>query len=189
MFIQTEATPNPATLKFIPGQIVHDGDALEFLTPESAEGASPLALRLFGVQGVSSVFFGYDFITITKDAGEWQHIKPALLGAIMEHFMTGQPVVTAINGASMSSDDEEFFEEGDSQIVDTIKELLDTRVRPAVAQDGGDITFRGFKEGIVYLHMRGACAGCPSSTATLKHGIQNLLRHFIPEVQEVEAMQ
>ncbi len=188
MFIQTEATPNPATLKFIPGQTVNQGDAVDFNSPEAAEDQSPLARRLFMIEGVSGVFFGYDFITVTKNDGEWQHLKPAILGAIMEHFMTGEPVLFA-NSAGSIGDDEEFFEEEHRHIVDTIKELLDTRVRPAVAQDGGDITFRGFKQGIVYLNMRGACAGCPSSTATLKHGIQNLLRHFIPEVLEVEAMQ
>ena len=190
MFIQTEATPNPATLKFLPGQTVLESGSADFRDPDEA-GASPLARRLFEIPGVNGVFFGYDFITITKEerdeAGyDWQHLKPAVLGTIMEHFSSGQPVMSG--EVEDGSDDEEFFEEEDSQIVSTIKELLDTRVRPAVAQDGGDITFRGFKEGIVYLHMRGACAGCPSSTATLQYGIQNLLRHFIPEVKEVQAV-
>ncbi|MCB1440617.1 MAG: NifU family protein [Nitratireductor sp.] len=190
MFIQTEATPNPATLKFLPGQVVLDSGSADFRGPDEA-GDSPLAQRLFEIPGVSGVFFGHDFITITKDERDaegfdWPHLKPAVLGAIMEHFMSGQPVM-AKTGAPVDSSDE-FFEKGDEQIVSTIKELLETRVRPAVAQDGGDITFRGFREGTVYLHMKGACAGCPSSTATLKHGIQNLLRHFIPEVQEVEAV-
>ncbi len=191
MFIQTEATPNPATLKFLPGQIVMEEGSLDFRSPHDAT-ASPLASRLFAIDGVSGVFFGTDFVTITKQSDDgaekdWQHLKPAILGAIMEHFMSGEPVI-ADDGAGLGDDGEEFFEEADSQIVDTIKELLDTRVRPAVAQDGGDITFRGFKDGVVYLHMRGACSGCPSSTATLKYGIQNLLRHFIPEVAEVEAV-
>ena len=191
MFIQTETTPNPATLKFLPGQVVLEEGSVDFRSPDEAE-ASPLALRLFEIPGVTGVFFGHDFVSITKEEQDdngfdWQHLRPAVLGAIMEHFVTGQPVMTSTDG-DLSGEGEEFFEEGDEQIVNTIKELLDTRVRPAVAQDGGDITFRGFKEGIVYLHMKGACAGCPSSTATLKYGIQNLLKHFIPEVQEVSAV-
>lgn len=191
MFIQTETTPNPATLKFLPGQVVLEEGSADFRAPEEAE-ASPLALRLFEIPGVTGVFFGHDFISITKEEQDdngfdWQHLRPAVLGAIMEHFVTGQPVMSNTDG-DLAGEGEEFFEEGDEKIVSTIKELLDTRVRPAVAQDGGDITFRGFKEGIVYLHMRGACAGCPSSTATLKYGIQNLLKHFIPEVQEVSAV-
>ncbi len=191
MFIQTEATPNPATLKFLPGEVVYKDGSVDFRNPEDA-GVSPLASRLFGIPGVAGVFFGYDFVSITREENDnpgfdWQHLKPAVLGAIMEHFMSGQPVM-ADDAAAAIEDGNEFFEEKDEKIVETIKELLDTRVRPAVAQDGGDITFRGFRDGIVYLHMRGACAGCPSSTATLKHGIQNLLRHFIPEVSEVEAI-
>lgn len=191
MFIQTETTPNPATLKFLPGQVVLEEGSVDFRSPDEAE-ASPLALRLFEIPGVTGVFFGHDFVSITKEEQDdngfdWQHLRPAVLGAIMEHFVTGQPVMSNTAG-DLSGEEEEFFEKGDEQIVITIKELLDTRVRPAVAQDGGDITFRGFKEGIVYLHMRGACAGCPSSTATLKYGIQNLLKHFIPEVQEVSAV-
>ncbi|MBL4893163.1 MAG: NifU family protein [Rhizobiaceae bacterium] len=191
MFIQTETTPNPATLKFLPGQVVLEEGSVDFRSPDEAE-ASPLALRLFEIPGVTGAFFGHDFVSITKEEQDdngfdWQHLRPAVLGAIMEHFVTGQPVMTSTDG-DLSGEGEEFFEEGDEQIVNTIKELLDTRVRPAVAQDGGDITFRGFKEGIVYLHMKGACAGCPSSTATLKYGIQNLLKHFIPEVQEVSAV-
>lgn len=190
MFIQTEVTPNPATLKFLPGRTVLESGTADFASPDGAE-VSPLALRLFEIPGVDGVFFGRDFITITKeeredDGFDWAHLKPAILGVIMEHFMSGQPVMAA--DASAPETGEEFFEADDGHIVETIKELLDTRVRPAVAQDGGDITFRGFKDGIVYLHMKGACAGCPSSTATLKHGIQNLLRHFIPEVSEVEAV-
>ncbi|MGF1621437.1 MAG: NifU family protein [Rhodomicrobiaceae bacterium] len=186
MFIQTEATPNPATLKFIPGADVLPGGAREFRDPGEAEQASPLAARLFGIDGVTGVFLGSDFISVTKSGGEWQHLKPALLGAIMEHYLSGAPVVNDTaksDGHTANADGGE-----DSEIVQTIKELLDTRVRPAVAQDGGDIVFHGYEEGVVYLHMRGACAGCPSSTATLRHGIENLLRHFIPEVEEVRAV-
>jgi Fe-S cluster biogenesis protein NfuA len=187
MFIQTESTPNPATLKFLPGRTVLDAGSADFRAAEEA-GRSPLARKLFEVEGVSGVFFGQDFITVTKSedkGGDWQHLKPAILGAIMEHYASGEP---AVEGEGHTQGGEEFFEEKDGAIVETIKELLETRVRPAVANDGGDITFRGFKEGVVYLHMRGACSGCPSSTATLKYGIQNLLRHFIPEVREVEAV-
>ncbi|MCF3639194.1 NifU family protein [Rhizobium sp. TRM95111] len=188
MFIQTESTPNPATLKFLPGKIVLEQGTAEFRDETEAAAASPLAARLFGIPGVTGVFFGYDFITVTKDSADWQHLKPAILGSIMEHFMSGQP--TLASGAMSASDEPEgeFFDEGDETIVATIKELLETRVRPAVAQDGGDITFKGFRDGKVYLNMKGACSGCPSSTATLKHGVQNLLRHFVPEVQEVEAV-
>jgi Fe-S cluster biogenesis protein NfuA len=190
MFIQTEATPNPATLKFLPGkEVLLDGTA-DFRNADAAREASPLAGRLFAIPGVTGVFFGYDFITVTKDGPDWQHLKPAILGAIMEHFMSGAPVMAAGGQAATDKADQtgEFFAEDDTEIVATIKELLDTRVRPAVAQDGGDITFRGYENGTVFLHMKGACAGCPSSTATLKHGIQNLLRHFVPEVQQVEQI-
>ncbi|MEM5471183.1 NifU family protein [Hoeflea sp. AS60] len=187
MFIQTESTPNPATLKFLPGKVVMNQGTADYRTVEEAGPASPLAAKLFGIPGVTGVFFGYDFITITKDGPEWQHLKPAVLGTIMEHFMSGAPIM-AMGSDSVPASDEEFFEEGDETIVATIKELLESRVRPAVAQDGGDITFRGFRDGKVFLHMKGACAGCPSSTATLKHGIQNLLKHFVPEVREVEAV-
>ncbi len=188
MFIQTEATPNPATLKFLPGKIVIPEGTEDFPNAENAAERSPLAARLFEIPGVSGVFFGHDFVTVTKDGPEWQHLKPAVLGTIMEHFMAGQPVMAASAVASLGNTDGEFFDESDKEIVLTIKELLESRVRPAVAQDGGDITFKGFKEGTVFLSMKGACAGCPSSTATLKHGIQNLLRHFVPEVQQVEAV-
>ena len=189
MFIQTEATPNPATLKFIPGRTVLDTGTMEFASREAA-ARSPLAERLFGVQGVTSVFYGADFVTVTKDDGDWQHLKPAILGAIMEHYMSGAPLLadgTAGNDEALDEQDE-FFSEADADTVATIKDLIETRVRPAVANDGGDITFRGFKDGVVYLNMRGACAGCPSSTATLQHGIQNLLRHFVPDVVEVRPM-
>lgn len=187
MFIQTEATPNPATLKFLPGKVVMETGTAEFRDAGSA-AASPLAARIFAIPGVTGVFFGYDFVTVSKDGPEWLHLKPAILGTIMEHFMSGAPVMGTASTSAQVDGDEEFFDAGDETIVATIKELLDTRVRPAVAQDGGDITFRGFKDGKVFLNMKGSCAGCPSSTATLKHGVQNLLRHFVPEVQEVEAV-
>jgi Fe-S cluster biogenesis protein NfuA len=185
MFIQTESTPNPATLKFLPGETVLGRGTADF--PDAAAAAtSPLARRIFAVEGVAGVFLGSDFVTVTKAPGvEWDHVKPAILGAVMDHFQSGDPVMeqdaatpaahAAHNGA-------------DAAIVEQIKELLDTRVRPAVAQDGGDITFHGFDRGVVYLHMQGACAGCPSSTLTLKMGIENLLRHYIPEVTEVRPV-
>ncbi|WEX09468.1 NifU family protein [Chelativorans sp. AA-79] len=188
MFIQTEATPNPATLKFLPGRVVLEEGTADFRDPEGARTASPLAGRLFDVPGVTGVFFGFDFITVTKEGADWQHLKPAILGTIMEHFMSGQPVMAANDTGDRAAEGGEFFDEADGEIVATIKELLETRVRPAVAQDGGDITFRGYENGTVFLHMKGACAGCPSSTATLKHGIQNLLHHFVPEVQHVEQV-
>ena len=186
MFIQTEATPNPATLKFLPGRAVLEGGAVEFTTAEEAR-QSPLASALFAVNGVTNVFFGSDFVSVTKNTGEWQHLKPAILGAIMEHFMTGAPLLEG-SMVQPQSENAEFFAESDAETVATIKELLETRIRPAVAGDGGDITFRGFKDGTVYLKMKGACAGCPSSTATLKHGIQNLLKHFLPDVRDVEQV-
>jgi Fe-S cluster biogenesis protein NfuA len=189
MFIQTEATPNPATLKFIPGRLVLDSGTMEF-TGRDAAARSPLAARLFGVPGVTSVFYGADFITVTKDASDWQHLKPAILGAIMEHYMSGEPLLADGSASSDTAidDADEFFDENDAETVEMIKDLIETRVRPAVANDGGDITFRGFKDGIVYLNMKGSCSGCPSSTATLQHGIQNLLRHFVPDVVEVRPM-
>jgi Fe-S cluster biogenesis protein NfuA len=185
MFIQTEATPNPATLKFLPGRPVLENGTLDLREPEQA-AQSPLAERLFGIAGVSGVFFGSDFITVSKNAGEWQQLKPMILGAIMEHFMSGEPLVNS--GAPEQSDGEEFYDAADAETVATIKDLIETRVRPAVANDGGDITFRGFKDGVVFLNMKGACSGCPSSTATLRHGIQNLLRHFVPDVTEVRPV-
>ena len=189
MFIQTEPTPNPATLKFIPGRLVLDGGTLEFASREAA-ASSPLAERLFAVPGVTGVFYGSDFITVTKSEGDWQHLKPAILGAIMEHYMSGGPLLADGSAASDDARDEgdEFFNEQDADTVAQIKDLIETRVRPAVANDGGDITFRGFKDGVVYLNMKGSCAGCPSSTATLQHGIQNLLKHFVPDVVEVRPM-
>ncbi|MFT3988724.1 NifU family protein [Aestuariivirga sp.] len=186
MFIQTEATPNPATLKFIPGKPVLPGSTREYKgVGEASE--SPLAQKLFGISNVAGVFLGQDFITVTKGGGEWQHLKPAILGTIMDHYLSGAPVLT---GAAPTEDaaGEEEFDEADGEIVSTIKQLLETRVRPAVAQDGGDITFHGFRDGVVFLNMKGSCAGCPSSTATLKHGIENLLRHFVPEVTEVRPV-
>ncbi|MEZ5854016.1 MAG: NifU family protein [Hyphomicrobiaceae bacterium] len=186
MFIQTEATPNPATIKFIPGKTVLGDGTVDFRSREEAS-LSPLAQRLFDVDGVSGVFLGSDFISVTKGESEWQHLKPAILGAIMEHYLSGAPV---LEGDSPSSDDmdlEDFAEE-DAETVATIKELIETRVRPSVANDGGDIVFRGFRDGVVFLHMRGACAGCPSSTATLQGGIERLLQHFCPEVEEVRAV-
>jgi Fe-S cluster biogenesis protein NfuA len=184
MFIQTESTPNPATLKFMPGQTVLEMGTADFPTAETA-GKSPLATRIFATGSVTGVFFGTDFVTVTKAEGaEWQHIKPAILGAIMEHFQSGAAVIEGEGAAGGHA----AHDGPDGDIVRQIKELLDTRVRPAVAQDGGDITFHGFDRGIVYLHMQGACAGCPSSTLTLKMGIENLLRHYIPEVLEVRPV-
>lgn len=185
MFIQTEPTPNPATLKFLPGRTVLDRGTLDMQTPASA-AVSPLAEALFGVEGVSAVFYGQDFIAVSKSSGEWAHLKPAVLGAIMEHYVSGAPL---LNHAGAPVDTAEvFFNPDDAETVEAIKELIETRVRPAVAGDGGDITFRGYRDGTVYLAMKGACAGCPSSTATLKHGIQNLFRHFLPQVQAVEQI-
>ena len=187
MFIHTETTPNPATLKFLPGKTVLPEGTLDIRSPVEA-GRSPLAGALFEIDGVDGVFYGADFISVTKaDAAEWPMLKPAVLGTIMEHFTSGAPLMNddeALDGAEAG----EFFNDADSEIVDTIKDLLETRVRPAVAGDGGDIKFRGFREGTVYLAMKGSCQGCPSSTATLKHGIQNLLQHFIPEVRAVEQV-
>lgn len=183
MFIQTESTPNPATLKFLPGQEVLDMGTADFPSVEAAQ-TSPLARRIFATGQVTGVFLGTDFVTVTKaEDADWQHIKPAILGAIMEHFQSGAPVMEGAAQAAHAAHDGP-----DGDVVRQIKELLDTRVRPAVAQDGGDITFHGFDRGIVYLHMKGACAGCPSSTLTLKMGIENLLRHYIPEVLEVRPV-
>ena len=186
MFIQTEPTPNPATMKFLPGEIVLRNGTASF-TDAAAAARSPLAERLFLVDGVEGVFLGSDFVTVTKaDAAEWQLLKPSILGVIMEHYVSGAPMllddrVTAHAAASGGSEE-------DAEIVAQIQELLDTRVRPAVAQDGGDIIFHGFEDGVVMLEMHGACSGCPSSTATLKYGIENMLRHYVPEVVEVRAV-
>jgi Fe-S cluster biogenesis protein NfuA len=186
MFIQTEQTPNPATLKFLPGREVM-GERVADFTEEGASEGSPLAKRVFAVDGVTGVFLGRDFVTVTKAEGlDWYTMKPAVLGALMEHFQSGDPVMSpdAELGPEAGS-----VHEDDDEIVKQIKELIDTRVRPAVAQDGGDIVFHGFERGVVYLHMRGACAGCPSSTITLKNGIENLLRYYVPEVSEVRPIE
>ena len=186
MFIQTEDTPNPATLKFLPGREVMATGVADFTSEDAAE-RSPLAQILFGVGGVKGVFLGSDFITVTKiDEKSWQTLKPMVLGAIMDHYTSGHPVMGTAE--DVAREDEEFNDGISPEIVSQIKELIDTRVRPAVAQDGGDIIYKGFKEGTVYLHMRGSCAGCPSSTATLKMGIENMLRHYVPEVLQVEAI-
>jgi len=184
MFIETEGTPNPATLKFLPGRYVMGDGTADFASPASAE-RSPLASALFALPGVARVFLGGDFVTVTKsDETSWQALKPQVLAAVMEHFVAGRPVIEGIA-------DEDLIEEiapEDEEIVAQIRELLDTRVRPAVASDGGDIVFRGYRDGIVRLHMQGSCSGCPSSRATLKHGIENMLRHYVPEVVAVEQV-
>ena len=187
MFIQTEQTPNPAALKFLPGEPVLAQGTANFPNRHEAVGRSPLASRLFEVEGVEAVFFGADFISVTKaDGKDWFVLKPSILGVIMEHFTAKRPVMTEDQAhadtatATMTAEEEE--------IVGQIKALLDTRVRPAVAQDGGDIIFHDYQDGVVYLHMQGACSGCPSSTMTLKAGIENMLRHYIPEVTEVRPV-
>lgn len=183
MFIQTESTPNPATLKFLPGRTVHETGRLDFPNSEAAR-RSPLARRIFAIDGVSGVFLGTDFITVTNDNVEWAHLKPRVLGAIMEHFQSGEPALEE----SHRSDDGATSPEDDEPVVAEIRELIETRVRPAVAQDGGDIVFERFEEGVVYLQMRGSCSGCPSSVATLKNGIEQMLRHYVPEVTEVRQV-
>ena len=184
MFIETEGTPNPATLKFLPGRTVVAQGTADFAAAAAAE-RSPLAAALFALPGVARVFLGHDFITVTKnEAQDWQALKPQILGVIVEHFATGRAVIAAEEDAA----DEDVAPE-DAEIVMQIKELLDTRVRPAVAGDGGDIVFRGYRDGVVRLHMQGACSGCPSSRATLKHGVENMLRHYIPEVVAVEQVE
>ncbi len=183
MFIQTEATPNPATLKFLPGRAVLKGAPLDFADRETA-ARSPLATRLFGIEGVTGVFLGADFVSVSKnEAAAWYQLKPAVLAEIMDHFTAGEPVLAGAEEAAAEC--EANYADG---IEGRIRELLDTRVRPAVAMDGGDITFEGFEDGVVYLHLKGACSGCPSSTATLKSGIENMMRHYIPEVTEVRAV-
>ena len=186
MFIQTEATPNPVTLKFIPEEPVLPRGTADFTDAKSA-AASPLAARLFSIEGVCGVFLGRDFISVTRTQPmEWQHLKAAILEAIAAHYASGDSIIDeAAQESSVAPD--ESLSEGDSEVVTRIKALLDDRIRPAVAMDGGDIRFSGYDKGIVYLQMRGACAGCPSSTATLKAGIENMLRHYVPEVQEVRA--
>ena len=184
MFIQTEQTPNPSTLKFLPGRVVMDKGTMDFAGVDTA-AASPFAKRLFAVDGVERVFFGADFVTVTKaDDKDWQILKPSILGGIMEHYTSGEPVIAGEAAASSGDASED-----DDEVVAQIKDLLETRIRPAVAQDGGDIVFHDFREGVVYLQMQGSCSGCPSSTATLKMGIENLLKHYVPEVVEVQAVQ
>lgn len=184
MFIQTEGTPNPATLKFLPGTQVMRAGTANFTNADQAS-KSPMAIRLFEIDGVSGIFLGGDFITVTKgDDKGWEILKPQILGAIMEHFTAGKAVMEGDADPAAGDDNAD-----DSDTVKQIKELLNTRIRPAVAQDGGDIVFRSFEDGIVYLHMQGACAGCPSSTATLKNGIENMLRHYLPEITEVRAVE
>ena len=190
MFIQTEPTPNPLTLKFLPGRVVME-KGTAFFQNKSDCSNSPLASRLFSIEDVTGVFFGSDFVTITqKENSDWQILKPMILGAIMDHYNSGEQ--TIIDSEDDSENDATTLTEPaneNSTIIKKIKELLDTRVRPAVAMDGGDIVFQGFEEGIVYLHMQGACSGCPSSTATLKMGIENMLKHYVPEVKEVRPVE
>ncbi len=187
MFIETEGTPNPATLKFLPGRDVMGArGTADFTTAEDTAGRSPLAARIFEVGEVARVFLGSDFVTVTKtEDADWARLKPRVLGAIMEHYLTGLPAMEGTDGAS---EDEDFAPE-DQEVVEQIKELLDTRVRPAVAGDGGDIVFRGYRDGVVRLHLQGACSGCPSSRATLKHGVETMLRHYVPEVVRVEQVE
>lgn len=186
MFIQTETTPNPATLKFIPGRPVMAEGTADFPNAEAGQ-RSPLAARLFAIPEVDRVFFGSDFVSVTKREGDWRHVKPAVLGAIMEHFTRGLPL---FESEAPGEEDEPVYESEEAEIVAQIKELLETRVRPAVASDGGDIIFKGFDSGsgTVFLHLQGSCSGCPSSTITLRNGIENMLRHYIPEVSGVEAV-
>ena len=191
MFIQTEPTPNPDTLKFLPGEpVAGDAGPFDFATPEEA-GASRLAQALFGVDGVERVFFGSDFVSVSKsDTADWAQVKPMALAAIMDHYVAGLPVMEESTPTSTAGPDEPDIYDGEAaEIVSEIRDLIDTRVRPAVAQDGGDIIFQRFEPetGIVHLHMRGACAGCPASTMTLKQGIENMLKAYVPEVTSVEA--
>lgn len=186
MFIQTEETPNPAALKFLPGRPVLETGVADF-TSRDAATRSPLARLLFEIDGVAGVFLGSDFVTVTKTGEKnWQVLKPMVLGAIMDHFTANAPVME--EGVIDEDEAELNDEDVDDEIIDQIKELIETRVRPAVAQDGGDIVYKGFKNGTVYLNLRGSCAGCPSSTATLKMGIENMLKHYVPEVLQVEAV-
>jgi len=190
MLIQTEATPNPATLKFLPGQAVMDHGTRDFATPEDAE-ASPLAEAIFSTGEVEGVFFGRDFISVTAAPGvEWNYLKPQVLGILLDHFASGAPLFRAGTAAGISVPPAESIDEDpeDAEVVAQIRELIETRVRPAVAQDGGDIVYRGFNKGTVYLALHGACSGCPSSTMTLKNGIEGLLKHYVPEVETVEAV-
>jgi Fe-S cluster biogenesis protein NfuA len=183
MFIQTETTPNPSTLKFLPGRAVLSTGAREFRTKESA-ACAPLVEALFDLPGVEAVMLGSDFVSVTKGDVDWAHLKPAALGLIMEHFSSGAPLFP--EGQGRAEAQSEFFDAADATVVETLKNLIETRVRPAVARDGGDIVFRGFRDGVVYLSMKGACSGCPSSSATLKSGVENLLRHYVPQVRAVQ---
>jgi Fe-S cluster biogenesis protein NfuA len=184
MYIETERTPNPATLKFLPGRTVSESGGIDFASPEAAEG-SPLATALFSLGDVEGVFVGRDFISVTKAEGaaDWTALKPQVLGVLADHFASGAPLMVAEAPEEALNDDP-----ADADIILQIRELIDTRVRPAVAADGGDIVYRGFDKGVVLLKMHGACSGCPSSTATLKNGIENLLKHYVPEVVEVRAI-
>ena len=190
MFIETETTPNPATLKFLPGEAVMTSGTREFTTPEEA-GASPLANALFDLGDVTGVFFGRDFVSVTAAPGvAWSALKPQVASVLLDHFVSGAPLFAGGSASGIAvPGEEEMLEDdpADADVVAQIRELIETRVRPAVANDGGDIVYRGFREGVVYLKMQGACSGCPSSTATLKHGIESLLKHYVPEVTEVRA--
>jgi len=192
MFIETETTPNPATLKFLPGQAVMPSGTRDFATPEDAE-ASPLAQALFDTGEVTGVFFGRDFVSVTAAPGaDWSMLKPQVVSVLLDHFISQAPLFAGsdASGFAVPAEDESEAmgdDPADAEIVEQIKELIETRVRPAVAGDGGDIRYRGFRDGVVYLTMQGACSGCPSSTATLKHGIEGLLKHYVPEVSEVRA--
>jgi Fe-S cluster biogenesis protein NfuA len=186
MFIQTEPTPNPNTLKFLPGETVAQGAVMDFVKSDDAE-EMPLAKALFAIEGVARVFLGSDFVSLTKGGNaDWAVVKPLALAAIMDYYSSGAHQHAAQGGFSGHTEHADDAE--NAELIVQIKELLDTRVRPSVANDGGDIVFRKFENGIVYLHMQGACSGCPSSTATLKHGIENLLRYYVPEVQSVQAV-
>ena len=190
MFIETEGTPNPATLKFLPGrEVMGDRGTADFASAEAA-ARSPLATRIFALPGVARVFLGSDFVTVTEDGENgWLGLRAQVLSAIMDHFVAGLPVLEGAGPDGAGEDGEDDFDPADAEVVEQIKELLDTRVRPAVAGDGGDIVFRGFREGVVKLHLQGACSGCPSSRATLKHGVENMLRHSVPEVVAVEQVE
>ena len=190
MFIETELTPNPATIKFLPGEVVMPSGTRDFPDAESA-AASPLASALFDLGDVSGVFFGRDFVSVTAGEGvDWSALKPQVVAMLLDHFITGAPLFAGPDASGIAvppADDDIADDPADAEVIDQIKELIEVRVRPAVANDGGDIVFRGFRDGVVYLTMQGACAGCPSSTATLKHGIESLLKHYVPEVLEVRA--
>jgi Fe-S cluster biogenesis protein NfuA len=186
MFIETEATPNPDTLKFLPGEILIEQGSANFTDPDAGQ-ASPLAIAMFALTGVTGVFIGYDFVTVSKATEEdWQDMKPKILAGLMQFFASGAPVLNITDHVAEMEVDEA---EEDADIIDQIKVLLDEKVRPAVAGDGGDIVYRGFKEGVVYLQMQGACSGCPSSSITLKHGIENLLKYYVPEIVDVRAVE